>query len=239
MRAQPCADLLAGITDQVEQVLTSVARVGSELASFGDAARAAGRPFRRTDIAALRLPVADLLRQHAGLAAGAGVVMAPEVLADAPRCIEWWWADQGSGLESLEVDLDPESAEFYDYTITEWYRSPQRTGRPSVAGPYVDYICTHQYTFTLSVPCVCAGRFIGVAGADILAAQVERLVLPGLSRLKHIAVLASASGRVIASNTASILPGMAVSRQRLCAELVPVAVPGPTVPWTLLVGTDG
>jgi hypothetical protein len=51
----------------------------------------------------------------------------------------------------LEVDLDPGSAEFYDYTTTEWYREPARTGQPCIAGPYVDYISTHEYTFTVSV----------------------------------------------------------------------------------------
>jgi hypothetical protein len=222
---EPWLSLLAGITDRVGQVLTSVTRVAAATASIGEVALAAGRPLCRGDLAALRPLVADVLRQHAHLAAGAGIVFAPGTLADSPRCIEWWRADQGSGLEQLHVDLDPESAEFYDYTTTEWYRSPERTGRPSVAGPYVDYICTHQYTFTLSVPVVCGGRFTGVAGADILAAQVERLVLPALSRLGRVAVLTSGNGRVIASNTASILPGVAVSRQPLCSELVPVAGP--------------
>ena len=234
--------LLAGLTHRVDQVLASVARVAAATVSAGASARAAGRALRLDDLAALRPLVADVLREHAGLAAGAGVVLAPGALADAPRCIEWWWADQGSGLEQLQVDLDPESAEFYDYTTTEWYRSPERTGQPSVAGPYVDYICTHQYTFTLSVPVVCAGRFTGVAGADILAAQVERLVLPELAQLGRVAVLTSGNGRVIASNTASILPGVAVSRQPLCSQLVPVAGPGSPgshdepspLPWTLL-----
>ena len=34
------------------------------------------------------------------------------------------------GTGQLEVDLDPASAEFYDYTTTEWYREPARTGQP-------------------------------------------------------------------------------------------------------------
>ena len=149
-----------------------------------------------------------MLARHRGFAAGAGVVLAPDALADAPRCIDWWWADQGIG--QLEVDLDPASAEFYDYTTTEWYREPARTGRPCIAGPYVDYICTHKYTFTVSVPVVDDGRFVGVAGADILAGEVERMLLPGLSllgRANRPAVLVSGNGRVIASGTARILPG--------------------------------
>ena len=107
-----------------------------------------------------------------------------------------------------------------------------------MAGPYVDFICTRQYTFTLSAPIRCAGQFIGVAGADILATQVERLVLPGLAGLGRTAVLASGQGRVIASNTAAILPGTALPGPP-GARLVPVAGPangatGSLLPWTLL-----
>jgi hypothetical protein len=225
-----CGDLLAGITRRIEAVLGSVAELAAATTSLTMTARQASQPLRRADLAALRPRVVAVLGQHAGLVAGAGVVLAPAVLADAPRCIEWWWADQGSGAEQLQVDLDPESAEFYDYTATQWYREPRATGRPSVAGPYVDYICTHQYTITLSVPIASSAGFVGVAGADILAEQVERLVLPGLVRLGRPALLVSGNGRVIASSTAAIPPGAVASRQRLYPELVTVAGPGTPSP---------
>jgi hypothetical protein len=226
-------ELLAGITRRIEGVLGSVTQLAAATASLATAAEQAGRPLRRADLAALRPRVVAVLRQHGDLVAGAGAVLAPAALADAPRCIAWWWADQGSGAEQLQVDLDPESAEFYDYTATQWYREPRATGRASVAGPYVDYICTHQYTITLSVPITSSGRFVGVAGADILAEQVERLVLPGLVRLGRPALLVSGNGRVIASSTAAIPPGAAASRQPLYPELVTVAGPGTAQPLAL------
>jgi hypothetical protein len=231
--------LLSGITHRIGRVLAAVTEIGAAAESIAAAAGAAGPPLRREDFSPLRPLVEKLLREQPGLAAGAGIVLAPRTLADTPRCIEWWWADQHARISPLHVDLDPESAEFYDYTSTEWYREPERTGQPSVAGPYVDFICTRQYTFTLSVPIRCAGEFIGVAGADILAAQVERLVLPGLAGLGRPAVLASGHGRVIASNTATIQPGSALAGQPLGARLVPVAGPGngaegSLLPWTLL-----
>jgi len=213
------------------------------------AAAQASRPLRRADLAPLRPQVADLLARHADLAAGAGVVLAPAALSDAPRCIEWWWARPSAGPARLHVDLDPESVEFYDYTTTEWYRVPERTGRPSVAGPYVDYICTHQYTITLSVPVISAGHFTGVAGADILAAQVERLVLPDLLvQLGRPAVLVAGNGRVLASSTPQVLPGIPAARQPFCATLIAVAGHGATplapdapatLPWTLLSAPPG
>ncbi len=230
----PAADggehLLADITALIERVLASVTEVAEAMTAVAAAARAGRRPLRRADLATLRPLVAQVLARHRGFAAGAGVVLAPDALADAPRCIDWWWADQGIG--QLEVDLDPASAEFYDYTTTEWYREPARTGRPCIAGPYVDYICTHKYTFTVSVPVMENGRFAGVAGADILAGEVERMLLPGLSMLGRVnrpAVLVSGNGRVIASGTASILPGTVLR------PAGPVTAAGP-LPWMLLSG---
>jgi hypothetical protein len=232
------ARLLADVTRRMEQVLSSVASVVAAAESIAGAAGlipdggAPSRPALRRDVfAATRPLVAGLLREHAGLAAGAGVVLAPHTVADAPRCIEWWWTDQSARIVPLEVDLDPESAEFYDYTTTDWYREPERTGAATLAGPYVDFICTHEYTFTLAAPVRRAGRFIGVAAADILATQVERLVLPGLSglglaELGCTAVLASAHGRVIASTSASLPPGVALPRGPRAAGFVPLAGPG-------------
>lgn len=218
--------LLADIARPIEQVLASVKEVAATMTAI-----AAGRPpLSRSDLADLRPLVADVLHRHRGFAAGAGVVLAPDVLADAPRWIDWWWADQGAGVGRLDVDLDPESAEFYDYTTTEWYREPARTGQPSVAGPYVDYICTHAYTFTLSVPVTDGSTFLGVAGADILAGEVERMALPSLSRLGGAAVLASGNGRVIASTTTALLPGVVMDPRELGSMC---RLPG-SLPWMLL-----
>jgi Cache domain len=226
--------LLADITAAIGRVLGSVTEVGAAMTALAAAARAGRDPLRRADLAALRPLVAQVLARHRGFAAGAGVVLAPGALTDAARCIDWWWADRGTGPGHLEVDLDPASAEFYDYTSTEWYREPARTGQPCVAGPYVDYICTHEYTFTVSVPVTDEGRFLGVAGADILAGEVERMLLPKLSLLGlsgRPAVLVSGNGRVIASSTARILPGTVLRPPT--ASTTTAADP---LPWMLVSG---
>jgi Cache domain len=247
------ARLLAGVTRRMDEVLGSVAGLAAAAESIAGRAPASQTPasqtlasqsLRRGDFAALRPLVAALLQDHAGLAAGAGVVLAPQMLADTPRCIEWWWADRTGRVVPLDVDTDPESAEFYDYTTTEWYREPERTGTATLAGPYVDFICTHEYTFTLAAPVRSAGRFIGVAAADILATQVERLVLPGLCRLgapagDHAVVLASGHGRVIASTSASLPPGAALPRPPQASGFATLAGPGEgpppgLLPWSLL-----
>jgi hypothetical protein len=108
----------------------------------------------------------------------------------------------------------------------------------------VDYICTHEYTFTLSVPLTWRGRFLGVAGADILASEVEQMVLPGLAGLPRVAALASGNGRVISSNTTHLMPGMIIERASAEGGLEPVLGPGDVpadapLPWVLLEADAG
>jgi len=160
---------LAGITRRIEEVLASVCDVRDAALGLAAAAGAAGRRLLSSDLEALKQPVAEVLTRHRGFAAGAGIVLAPGVLTDAARCLEWWWVTPSGQPSKLHVDLDPQSPEFYDYTSLPWYREPERTGHRAVTGPYVDYICTRQYTFTVSVPLLVDDQFAGVAGADILA----------------------------------------------------------------------
>lgn len=233
--------LLGDVSQAVDEVFASVESLRLAMLSIVEEVVRAGRPLRRADLAGLRPVVAEALARHAGFTAGIGVVLAPDALEDAHLWIEWWWLNEESTLLPLEVDLDPTSAEFYDYTTTEWYREPQRSGERHIAGPYVDYICTHEYTFTVSTPLVERGRFLGVAGADILASQVERLVLPELAQLPCVAALTSGNGRVISSNSTELMPGMIVRRNRAGAGLQPVmgpdnAPPNSPLPWVLLEG---
>lgn len=67
------------------------------------------------------------------------------------------------------------------------------------------------YVLTFTMPIYVEGRFIGVAGLDLSLHNVERLLVKSLMRLDHEAVLVSAEGRVIASNTANWMVGDLVS----------------------------
>jgi hypothetical protein len=235
--------LLEDVSRPVEQVFRSVELLSEQMLAIAAAATARGRALERRDLVSLRPAVAALLNRYAGFVAGAGVVTDRDALADASLWIEWWWLARDGVVERLEVDLDPESAEFYDYTTTEWFRDPQQTGARHIAGPYVDYICTREYTFTVSVPLVQAGRFIGVAGADILATKVERMIGRSLEELPCVAALASRSGRIISSNTAALMPGAVLGRAWGGPALRAVSGPddrpsGDALPWVLLTGDD-
>jgi Methyl-accepting chemotaxis protein-like, first PDC sensor domain len=223
--AADASRLLAALNRRVEEVLASVTKVRDAALGLLQAAGAAGRPVRTADLEPLRPLAARVLAAHQGFIAGAGVVLTPGILADAARCLEWWWSTPGGEVSKLAVDLDPDSPECYDYTTTQWYREPGHTGQPAVTGPYVDYICTREYTFTVSVPLLSGGRFAGIAGADILADEVERLALPALARLPRPAALVSGNGRVIASNTTRALPGSVLGGEHVWQA--------PSLPWSL------
>lgn len=53
-----------------------------------------------------------------------------------------------------------------------------KSGHRAAAGPYVDYLCTDEYSLTLSAPVELAGRFVGVAAADVHLRHFEAAALP-------------------------------------------------------------
>ncbi len=169
---------------------------------------AASGPPRRDDLAALRPTIFEVLATHRGLAAGAGVITAPDVLADAPLWLEWWWTSPAGTPEQLRVNLDPAAPDFYDYTAAPWYADAYRSGGPQATGPYVDYFCTGEYTITLSVPVRADGRFLGVAAADVLVPSLEEQVMPGLLANASPVALTSPDGRVIAATSPDWAPGL-------------------------------
>ena len=167
----------------------------------------AGKRLRSDDLEALRPAIFGLLSEHSGLVTGAGVITSPGLLADRPHWLEWWWTRDGGAPEALRVNLDPTAPDFYDYTTADWYATPKETSEPRMAGPYVDYFCTNQYTITFSRPVYAGDRMLGVAAADVLVASLEKRVLPALTALGRPAALTSADGRVIASTSEAVIPG--------------------------------
>ncbi|MBB4685968.1 cache domain-containing protein [Amycolatopsis jiangsuensis] len=151
-----------------------------------------------------------------GLVIGAGFVSAPHVLTDQEFGFEWWTCpgisgnSAGSGgtadsvdaePEQLFISLDPESPNFLDYTRQSWFTVPRDSRRRHINGPYVDYLCTDEYTLTFTVPVACEGGFGGVVGADVYVREFERTVSRRLRSLGRHAALLNAQGRVIVSNS--------------------------------------
>ena len=141
------------------------------------------------------------------LTIGAGFVASPGFLVDSDYHLAWWLGHSntfgvGSAdptLRRLEAEEDPSSEDFRDYTTLEWWRIPAATGARHITGPYVDYLCTDDYTLTLTVP-VRHGEFmIGVVGADLYVNDIERALLPHVRAIGGPATVVNASGRVVVS----------------------------------------
>jgi hypothetical protein len=167
---------------------------------------------------------------------GAGFVAAPGFIADAEWHLAWWLGELNTfGLESrsphvrrLDAVEDPTSDDFRDYTALEWWRVPLSTGRRHLTGPYVDYLCTDEYTVTLTVPVHFGDRMIGVVGADLYVDEIERRHLPILRALGREATLVNRSGRVIASTDGARSPGSLLRLDDLGDALAQLAPRGTT-----------
>ena len=159
-----------------------------------------------------------------GLVTGSGFVATPGVLADAPWHVAWWLGeihgldrgDRGS-VRRLDTVDDPESDQFRDYRQLEWWKVPERTGGRHVTGPYVDYLCTDDYTVTVTAPVGHEGRMVGVVGIDVHVSRLERVILPILRDAPGTGTVVNGSGRVVASNdshrvTGTLLRGHDVQR---------------------------
>lgn len=175
-----------------------------------------GVPPAAADVGAIDGAVRQVLDVPGSPLVGAGLVVAPDVLADAGHWLQWWSRDGTGQPQRLAPELDPEEESFWDYTVLPWFAVPRRTGRRHVTGPYVDWLCTQEYTLTFTVPVFGThperGRcHLGVVGADIVAAWLERRLLPLLPADAPVA-LVNTDGRVVVANRPQLVTG-AVVRQ--------------------------
>lgn len=220
-RADAVARVGAAVSDVVERLFGTVTavRAAAVRCPAWD-----GRPV-------LDDSVRDLLHAPDQLAVGLGLVVAPQPGRGLPLRLEWWQVDPDGGrLRSLEPDLKPTSLGYYDYTATEWFDVPRRTGRRHVVGPYVDVHGTGRYLLTLTEPVVVDGEFVGVAGADVSVRRFETHLLEVLGRLPAPFLLVNGEDRVVLSTAPRWLVG---------SLLPPGAGPAgsgtgvPGVPWRL------
>ncbi|MFK4145040.1 cache domain-containing protein [Streptomyces sp. NPDC004065] len=196
----------ARVGHALEAVFESVAQTRADTAALLTRVAAEGRRPASADLAALRPGLHLRLRREA-LVSGVGFVAAPGLLGDVPAWLEWWQSTAEGDVRPLLLDLDPRQSAYSDYTHWDWFALPRDTGRRAVAGPYVDYLCSDEYSLTLSAPVEVAGRFAGVAAADVYLRHFEAAVLPLLRELPAPAHLVNARGRVAASADPAHLAG--------------------------------
>lgn len=190
---------VARVADQVHTIIEEIFRSLDEI--LAGVVACYRSPFTTADLAEVRPEIFSCLRGSPDVIAGTGVIVAPGVLADRPRWLEWWQSPPSQDPIFLEVDLDPDSLDFYDYTAAAWFAVPERTRRRHVVGPYVDYGGTDTYMLTLTTPVEVDGRFLGVVGADVRASRFEALLLGVLADCPTEITLVNAEGRVVAANS--------------------------------------
>ena len=168
--------------------------------------------------------VHDLVSAELGsatrLVTGAGFVASPGILPDAPWHLAWW-LHRAAGIERLQTVDDPDADEFRDYTALEWWRVPAATGARHLTGPYVDYLCTDDYTVTVTTPVVVGTDLVGMAGVDVYVARLEEELLPVL-RTGAPSTLVNASARVVSSSVPRLATGALLRREGLAEVLAPL-----------------
>ncbi|WP_416964040.1 cache domain-containing protein [Streptomyces sp. Agncl-13] len=202
----PEQSVAAGVRSALESVFDAVASTRADTTALLAEVAARGRRPATVDLAALRPGLHLRLARHE-LVSGVGFVATPGLLSDVPAWLEWWQTTADGGVRPLLLDLDPEHSAYADYTHWDWFALPRDTGERAVAGPYVDYLCSDEYSLTLSAPVLMEGRFAGVAAADVYLRHFEAAVMPMLHRLPGPARLVNARGRVAASTDPRHLVG--------------------------------
>lgn len=222
----------AEATDAAHTVASRVSeRIDRIFASVDEQGRAIARWLETNpspSVAELDRVVGDLVIEHlqpTSLVTGAGFVVTPGLLRDAHWHLAWWLGGH-TALRRLTTSDDPESEDFRDYTALEWFRYPERTGSRHLTGPYVDYLCTDDYTITVTAPVMVAGRMAGVVGADALVDRLEDVLLPELRLMAGRATLVAASGRVLVATDARMQPGSMLRVGGLGDALLPLRAAG-------------
>ncbi|MGL3806419.1 cache domain-containing protein [Paeniglutamicibacter sp. R2-26] len=189
---------------------------GGMVAPFDDPERA---PSQR-DVDAVVQPLAKELLDRRDLPlVGAGFVAAFGAVSDTPWHMAWWQGDKQERLLMLTMESAGET-----YSRREWFTVPMATGDGHITGPYVDFLCTDEYTLTFTVPVKAQGRIVGVAGADIFVESIEQLLVDRLRAIDPRATLVNGVGRVIVSADPQLAAGRMLIRnwQDAHAPVVPV-----------------
>ena len=192
--------LTAWFTD-VYSDLNDLARgVEQTLETVGDRPRLAPKDFLAVK------PAAEAFLGKHRVCEGAGVVIQPGIVG-AEGAVEWWIRATGNTTSRLLVTLTPQTAGFYDFESLEWFRNVVDTGRPTLTGPYVDYLGMDKYIITTTVPFRLDGTVIGATGCDIEIRSLESALMPLLRRIDADAALVANTGRILLGNSGRFLVG--------------------------------
>lgn len=224
------------IGDHIDRVFDSLAALRPLVL---DLAGSAGPVYRKT-LKALREPVGELIQAHAGLVDGAGLAVAPGILADADLWLQWWRRGSDGELHFTEHAFNPDSVNFYDYTALDWFGIPAATGEPVLVGPYVDSGGTDLRVITGALAVAHDENRSSVLAADLSLGYLEMLFLRSLRRREQHVALVTGTGKVVVSNTARHATGTLLTPKALHEAEPSLSLRVPTSristdPWRLVV----
>lgn len=228
-------EVTKAITAIVERIFTTLDTIGSELSSLWNRLEGNGVRPRSADLRVLQDVVITELQHHSRLLNGAGIVTAEDRLADRPRHVEWWRTKPGGGggvPNRVNLDLNPQSEYFYDYSTMTWFAGPRDSGTRWIHGPYLDFTCADLNVCTFAVPVTsCDGAFLGIAGADAPVARIDGELLPKFQTSGRLLALVNAEGRIIVANHVDYIGGSKIKVPQWTRGSWPV----PGTPWTLVI----
>jgi len=205
------------LAEQASQALEPIYERLGRIADEVIRVRPARSPLTEAHLSPLQRMLVEFLGEEPAVW-GMGFIAAPSVVDGKERYLAWWQR-HGERVARLRLNFDPASVDVYDYHQMDWYQLARR-GQARVAyGPYVDYSGSDMYTITATIPVVADGIFLGVAGADLVVAEVEHRLLAVLRQTPEDAVVVSAERRVITANTPRWMVG---------ARLGELPKPGPS-----------
>jgi hypothetical protein len=184
----------------------------------------AGIKISPKDITGLREISSAFLNSH-DIVVGAGVIFSISAIKDAEGVLEWWFRTDSGNIEKLDFDLAPEGERFYDYEQLPWFSIAAKTGRQSIAGPYVDYLGFDEYIMTCTVPTYVHGTFIGVTGCDIRIRDIENKFIPIVRRIPGDAAILNGQNRVILGNSGRFIVGERIKAAPEGFCFIPLNVP--------------
>jgi len=170
------------------------------------------------------------------LITGSGFVATPGMLADAQWHLAWWLGSPGGEVRRLATVDDEASEGFRDYTALEWWRVPFGTRTRHLTGPYVDYLCTDDYTVTLTVPLIVGDEFLGVVGCDALVDRLEAQLLPSLRAIDMPVAVVNPAGRIVTATDVRREPGALLRLDGLLEALAPLRAERPSAVDVMLPG---
>lgn len=171
-------------------------------------------------------------------AQGHGFIAAPGMVDGLERYL--YWFQVGDPPRRLRLNFDPQDVNVYDYLEMDWYCLAEQHRRAVCHGPWVDYTGSDQFVLTTAVPVERGGRFLGVAGGDLLVTRLEAALVPRLRRVAVETVLVNAERQVVMSNAARWIPGDRLHVHPLDApeEFAAVAEVVPEARWAMAAVRD-